>query len=51
VIINSDLGVKDELSTLSSYIKDELNCLDFEVRTDEEHYVIYISEPDHKEIG
>jgi hypothetical protein len=28
-----------------------LNCLEFEVRPDEEHYVVYLSEPAHKEIG
>jgi hypothetical protein len=36
---------------LASYIKDELNCLDFHVETNEEEYVQYISNPDHKEMG
>jgi hypothetical protein len=39
------------LKTLSSYIKDELNCLDFEINENEEEYVIYNTQPDHKEIG
>lgn len=37
--------------TISSYIKDELNCLHFEIVTDEEDYVVYLTEPDHKEMG
>lgn len=37
--------------TLSSYIKDELNCIEFEIQTNEAKYVDYISQPDHKEIG
>ena len=36
---------------MSSYIKDELNCLDFEIRENEEEFVIYNADPDHKEMG
>ena len=39
------------MKTLSSYIKDELNCLEFEILDNEEDYVVYNALPDHKEIG
>ena len=39
------------MKTLSSYIKEELNCLEFEIRENEEEYVIYNSDPDNKQIG
>jgi len=39
------------LTSLQSYIKDELNCLNFEVITNEEDYVVYKTDPDHKEMG
>ena len=39
------------MQTLSQYIKDELNCLNFEVVTNEEEYVTYLTTPDHKEMG
>lgn len=51
IIVHSDKGVIEDLNTLSSYIKDELNCLEFEIRENEAEYVEYLSTPDHKEIG
>lgn len=50
-IVHSDKGVAEDLTTLSSYIKDELNCLEFEIQPNEAEYVVYLSTPDHKEIG
>ncbi len=49
--MHSDKQVVEDLNTLSSYIKDELNTLEFEIREDEVEFVEYISEPDHKGIG
>lgn len=49
--MNSDKQVAEDLTTLSSYIKDELNCLEFEIREDEQEFIVYVSEPDHREIG
>lgn len=37
--------------TLASYIKDELNCLEFAIEPNEAEYVVYLSTPDHREIG
>ena len=51
IIIQSDQQAGEDLMTLSSYIKDELNCLEFEIQTNEAEYVVYLSTPDHKEIG
>lgn len=50
-VVHSDKSVAEDLNTLASYIKDELNCLDFNIKENEEEYVEYITEPDHKEIG
>jgi len=36
---------------MSQYIKDELNCLQFELLPNEEDYVLYSTTPDHKEMG
>ena len=51
IVVTSDKEEIADLQTLASYIKDELNCLDFHVETNEEEYVQYISNPDHKEMG
>lgn len=51
IIVQSDKQAMKDLETLSDYIKGELNCLDFEINTNEEEYVIYNTQPDHKEIG
>jgi isoleucyl-tRNA synthetase len=50
-IVHADKQAAEDLTTLSSYIKDELNCLDFEVQPNEAEYVVYLSQPEHKEIG
>lgn len=51
LIVQSDKQAIEDLNTLASYIKDELNCLNFEVATNEEDYVVYLTDPDHKEMG
>lgn len=50
-VVTSDKETIDDLSTLKDYIKDELNCLDFEIQEKEDEYVEYLTEPDHKLIG
>jgi isoleucyl-tRNA synthetase len=50
-IVHADKQAGEDLITLSSYIKDELNCLEFEVQPNEAEYVLYLSQPEHKEIG
>lgn len=50
-IVHADKLAGEDLNTLASYIKDELNCLEFEVQPNEAEYVVYISQPEHKEIG
>ena len=50
-IVHADKQAGEDLTTLSSYIKDELNCLEFEVQPNEAEYVVYLSQPEHKEIG
>lgn len=50
-IVHGDKQAGEDLATLSSYIKDELNCLEFEVQPNEAEYVLYLSQPEHKEIG
>jgi len=50
-IVHADKTAAEDLTTLSSYIKDELNCLEFEVQPNEAEYVVYLSQPEHKEIG
>jgi isoleucyl-tRNA synthetase len=50
-IVHGDKQVGEDLQTLASYIKDELNCLEFEVQPNEAEYVVYLSQPEHKEIG
>lgn len=50
-IVQSDKEAIEDLQTLSQYIKDELNCLNFEILTKEEDYVVYQTTPDHKEMG
>jgi isoleucyl-tRNA synthetase len=51
IIVQSDKQAIDDLKTLQTYIKEELNCLDFEIKENEEEFVIYNTQPDHKEIG
>lgn len=51
IIVNSDKQAIEDLSMLQSYIKDELNTLEFEVRAHEEEFVEYLSEANNKEIG
>lgn len=50
-IIHGDKQAAEDLNTMSQYIKEELNCLEFEVQPNEAEYVVYLSTPDHKEIG
>jgi hypothetical protein len=50
-IVHGDKQAGEDLTTLASYIKDELNCLEFEIQPNEAEYVLYLSTPDHKEIG
>ncbi len=50
-IVHADKEAGEDLTTLASYIKDELNCLEFEIQPNEAEYVLYLSTPDHKEIG
>jgi isoleucyl-tRNA synthetase len=50
-IVQGDKQAGEDLATLASYIKDELNCLDFAIEPNEAEYVLYLSTPDHKEIG
>jgi len=50
-IVHGEKQAADDLNTLSSYIKDELNCLEFAVEPNEQEYVLYLSQPEHKEIG
>jgi len=51
IVVQSDKQAQEDLKTLSSYIKDELNCLEFEIFDNEADYVVYNSDPDHREIG
>jgi isoleucyl-tRNA synthetase len=41
----------EDFRITSSYIKEELNCLELEIITNEADYVIYQTTPDHKEMG
>ena len=50
-IVDGSKNAAEELSLIASYIKDELNCLEFEVEPNESKYVQYLSTPDHREIG
>lgn len=50
-IVHSDKQAIEDLNTVSQYIKEELNCLEFEIQENEAEYVEYLSQPDHKEIG
>lgn len=50
-VVTSDKEEIVDLQTLSQYIKDELNCLEFQVETNEEEFVLYITNPDHREMG
>jgi isoleucyl-tRNA synthetase len=50
-IVQSDKEAIEDLNTLASYIKEELNCLNFEIATNEEDFVVYLTDPDHKEMG
>ena len=50
-IVHGDKQAAEDLTTLASYIKDELNCLEFEIQPNEAEYVEYLSQPEHKEIG
>jgi isoleucyl-tRNA synthetase len=50
-IVHADKQAGEDLNTLASYIKDELNCLEFEVQPNEAEFVVYLSQPEHKEIG
>lgn len=36
---------------MSSYIKDELNCLELKTETDEDKYLVYKGLPDNRMIG
>jgi len=50
-IIHGDKQAAEDLNTMSQYIKEELNCLEFEIQPNEAEYVVYLSQPEHKEIG
>jgi isoleucyl-tRNA synthetase len=50
-IVHADKQVGEDISTLAQYIKDELNCLELEIQTNEAEYVEYLSQPEHREIG
>ncbi len=50
-IVQSDKQAIEDLNRMSQYIKDELNCLEFEIVSNEEEYVVYQTTPDHKEMG
>lgn len=51
IIVESDAQAIEDLKTIQSYIKDELNCMDMEIATDEAEFVNYLVEPDNKLIG
>lgn len=50
-IVHADKAAGEDLSLVQQYIKDELNCLEFEIQPNEAEYVVYLSQPEHKEIG
>ena len=44
-IVHGDKQAKEDLLTMAAYIKDELNCMEFEVNDDEAEFVQYLTEP------
>ncbi len=50
-LVEQDKQAQEDFELLSQYIKDELNCLQFEVNPNEEDFVLYQTTPDHKEMG
>jgi isoleucyl-tRNA synthetase len=50
-LIEADPVIAQGLEELSSYIKDELNCMEIEISQDENGHIDYSVTPDNKEMG
>lgn len=50
-IVEQDPEAVKDYETLAPYIKEELNCLELEILTNEGEYVTYLSDPDNKLVG
>lgn len=50
-IVHGDKQAIEDLNTVASYIREELNCLEFEILTNEADYVEYECQPENKLLG
>lgn len=50
-LVNADKKVLDSYKQLGKYIKEELNCLELELKDNEDDYIVYKAEPDNRAMG
>jgi len=50
-LINADQKVLDSYAQLGKYIKEELNCLELELSTQEDDFIVYQAEPENRAMG
>jgi isoleucyl-tRNA synthetase len=50
-LVNKDAEFQSDVKLLQKYIVEELNVVNFSLESDESPYVIYNTEPNHKELG
>ena len=50
-LVDADEGALKDFEQVSSYIKEELNCLELITKSDEDEFLSYKCEPDNKLIG
>lgn len=50
-LVNADQKVLDSYATLSKYIKEELNCLELELKQNEDDYIVYKAEGENRSMG
>lgn len=50
-LVDADIKILDGFAKVEKFIKEELNCYEIELVQNEDDYLIYSCNPDHREIG
>jgi isoleucyl-tRNA synthetase len=51
VLVDADKSALDDYRLLAKYIKEELNCLEIELQSNEDDYIVYTAEGENRAMG
>lgn len=51
ILVDADKDALEDYRLLAKYIKEELNCLDIELKSNEDDYIVYKAEGENRAMG